>query len=644
MLRKLLIAVCCLHCYGIAFSQLCTGSLGDPLVNITFGHGANPGAPLAAAATGYSFVSGDCPNDGFYTVRTNTSGCFGDSWHNLTTDHTGDGSGYFMLVNASYDPGTFYVDTVKGLCGGSTYEFAAWIINVISSSACGNNSTQPDLTFTIESTAGTVLQTYNTGSIPPTGSPQWKQYGFFFATPAGAGNVVLRIVNNAPGGCGNDLALDDITFRPCGPQLTPSVTGQTTTTLNLCEGIPNNYTLNCAVSAGFTNPVYQWQAKTNGAAWADIPGANTLSYNYNIPPGMAAGTYEFRLSVAEAGSIGSPQCRINSEPLQFIIHPNPMVTVSNNGPVCEGKPIELTATGGTQYSWSGPGGYTASGATVTISGSSISQAGLYNVTVTSDAGCTATGSTTVSVLPAPDALVPFSDTAICINDSIALFASGGTGYEWSPSAGLSSPVISNPKASPASETAYKVMVTNTDGCTDTASVHINVYEKAIANAGPDKILIAGNSVALDAAITNTYQNFYWDPAPGLTDPLVLQPIVAPAEDITYRLNVVSPKGCGTSSDEVNVKVYKGIFIPNAFTPNDDGLNDTWSVPMLDAYPKFELNVFSRYGQIVFANKAVNMPWDGRFKGEELPAGAYPYVIRLNDDKKTVLKGMVIIIR
>jgi len=69
------------------------------------------------------------------------------SWHSLTTDHTDDGNGYFMLVNASIQPSAFYVDTVRGLCGGSTYEFGAWIINVILSSTYNNNAIQPNLTL-----------------------------------------------------------------------------------------------------------------------------------------------------------------------------------------------------------------------------------------------------------------------------------------------------------------------------------------------------------------------------------------------------------------------------------------------------------------------------------------------------------------
>src|SRR5690349_210843 len=124
----------------ISRAQLCTGSLGDPVIHITFGSGNNPGPPLRAATTYYTYVSTDCPNDGSYTVRNSTSGCFGSTWYDVLLDHTpNDTNGYFMLVNASYQPGDFYVDTVKGLCGSTTYEFAAWIMNVLRPSACGFN-------------------------------------------------------------------------------------------------------------------------------------------------------------------------------------------------------------------------------------------------------------------------------------------------------------------------------------------------------------------------------------------------------------------------------------------------------------------------------------------------------------------------
>ncbi|HMI77918.1 MAG TPA: hypothetical protein VK484_03950, partial [Ferruginibacter sp.] len=255
-----------------AHAQLCQGSLGDPIVNTTFGTGTNPGPPLLAATTTYQYLPGDCPNDGYYTVRNNTTACFGNSWHTVTADHTGDPNGYFMLVNASYQPGAFYLDTVRGLCGNSTYEFAAWIMNVLLTSSCGGSGIQPDLTFRIEKTDGTLLQSYNSGNIPATATPSWKQYGFFFTTPVAATDIVLRIVNNAPGGCGNDIALDDITFRPCGPLLTATITGMPTNTASLCEGTAGSFSFSCSVSGGFSNPTFQWQERFNGGAWINIPG------------------------------------------------------------------------------------------------------------------------------------------------------------------------------------------------------------------------------------------------------------------------------------------------------------------------------------------------------------------------------------
>lgn len=112
--------------YASVNAQLCGGSLGDPVVKIDFGSGSNPqGPPLSGNKTNYIYQAADCPNDGLYTIRSNTNNCFGNAWFQISQDHTGNPGGYMMIVNASYDPGDFYVDTVKGLCPGTTYEFAS---------------------------------------------------------------------------------------------------------------------------------------------------------------------------------------------------------------------------------------------------------------------------------------------------------------------------------------------------------------------------------------------------------------------------------------------------------------------------------------------------------------------------------------
>ena len=100
-----------------------------------------------------------------------------------------------MLVNASYQPGDFFLTTVTDLCPNTTYEFSAWIMNVLNKFGI-----KPNLTFHIEQPDGTVLASYETGDISVSPSPVWQQYGIIFATPPDNATIVLRITNNAPGG------------------------------------------------------------------------------------------------------------------------------------------------------------------------------------------------------------------------------------------------------------------------------------------------------------------------------------------------------------------------------------------------------------------------------------------------------------
>ena len=338
----------------IVHGQLCQGSLGDPIVNITFGSGSNPGPSLSAATTSYSYVGVDCPNDGQYAVRNSTNNCFG-SWHNLQSDHTGNPGGYFMLVNASFQPSAFYVDTVNLFCSNTLYEFAAWTMNVVRTTTCGGGTTiLPNLSFNIETTNGVVLQTYNTGDIPVTFNPTWTQYGFFFSAPAGVTRVVLRITNNAPGGCGNDLALDDITFRPCGPKVDAMIDGSGTAK-DICQKTSEQVSLSATISSGFNDPFIQWQhSDNNGTTWNDIPGANNTNLIQNFTSTTAPGTYLYRMSVAKRENSTIALCRINSIVLTIRVNPLPIVSITSNSPVCQNNSANIQASGGSSYDWTGP--------------------------------------------------------------------------------------------------------------------------------------------------------------------------------------------------------------------------------------------------------------------------------------------------
>ena len=101
---------------------------------------------------------------------------------------------------------------------------------------------------------------------------------FLFFNNCGSNSVVLRMTNNAPGGCGNDLLLDDITFRACGPLVTATISGAPDS-VDVCTGDNSVFTLHANVSAGYNDPVYQWQLSTDsGVSWTNIAGATNTTY------------------------------------------------------------------------------------------------------------------------------------------------------------------------------------------------------------------------------------------------------------------------------------------------------------------------------------------------------------------------------
>lgn|GEM_PF-1073741 len=320
-----------LGCYLLQ-GQTCIGSLGDPVVNITFGTGTGfvrlPTAAPAASTT-YSFSGVQCPNDGSYSVTSviNTN-CFKSSWYNAPEDHTpNDVNGRMAVFNASFTAGEFYKQTVSGLCSNTTYEFGAWVANILKTTACGGSaqSIKPNLLFTIESLSGTVLGTIATGNIGESASLTWKQYALTFTTPASTTQVVLKISNNAIGGCGNDLVLDDITFCPCGPAISVLASAP-----SICEGSP--VSLSASILSGYISPQFQWQkSMDDGQNWSDIAGATSL--NTNVTPSVA-GTL-FRLLAAEQGNIGIGYCRIASSPLAISVLSTPILTVlPTSQPIC----------------------------------------------------------------------------------------------------------------------------------------------------------------------------------------------------------------------------------------------------------------------------------------------------------------------
>lgn len=620
-----------------ASAQLCQGSLGDPVVNITFGAGTNPGPPIGSL-TNYTYHAADCPQDGSYTIENETKNCNGDTWHSVT-DHTGDTNGYMMVINASTQPGDFFVKRVGGLCPNTTYEFASWILNLTKQSACGGNPIKPNVTFSIETTTGTVLQTYQTGDIAAGNAPVWKQYGFFFSTTSTIDSVVIRLTNNAPGPCGNDLLLDDITFRACGPLVTAAISGSPDA-VNVCTGDNSVFTLLANVSAGYTDPVYQWQSSEDGGtSWANIVGA--VSTSYVRQPIITPGLYLYRFAVSQKGNINISNCSIFSNVVSVSVNKYPVTAASSRGS-CTGDSLLLTANDGALFEWKGPLAFSSSLQSPFIAVTTPANSGTYYVKVTSAEGCTSQDSTKVqlTIKPVADA---GDDVEVCEGVPVQLNANGTniTSWQWSPATGLSDPTLPNPIALPDENTLYILTVFNRE-CKVSDSLQVIINKNPSADAGPDKIMIAGQSVMLNGSVGGTNVSYTWTPANSLQAASTLTPDASPATSQQYTLHVVSNIGCGIATDTMLVKVYQQLYVPNAFTPNNDGLNDTWVIEALAAYPGAEVKVYNRYGQMVFNNNGKNIAWDGKFKGSPLTAGAYVYVINLKNNTPLV-KGVLYIV-
>jgi len=462
-------------------AQTCSGSLGDPVILQTFGAGPNPGPSLPASTTNMAYTANSCPNDGYYTIvnaaNLNPNNCH-TTWQTVTHDHTGDPNGYMMLVNASYAPSIFFTQQANGLCPNTTYEFSAYILNLITLEASGSTVIEPNITFSITGSDGTVLATYNTGIIPPTEGPEWNKYGTYFTTTANVTDVTVTMTNNAPGGNGNDLILDDIAFRACGPVVQTGFGSLTSTaTQNMCEGTSADYKLTASVGAGYVSPFLQWQENYNNTGWVNLPGKTSTTVD--IPFNNAApGTYQFRLSVGEGQNEASPTCNVSSEPLTVIVHNEPKVVaaISSNTTICAGESTQLTASGGLYYQWTPSTGLDHDDTPNPVA--TPTQTTTYNVRVSND-GCfddTKSVVVTVNSNPTADAgkdKVIFKGQSVKLNGTET--GDDITSVYWSPATALDNPFSLTPIASPTTDIIYTLHVASKNCGTVTSSVNVKVY-------------------------------------------------------------------------------------------------------------------------------------------------------------------------
>jgi gliding motility-associated-like protein len=413
----------------ITYAQLgfCTGSKGEPIFSENFGNGTNYGPALPAGITNYNFVVGN-PNDGSYTLyyRTNLY----STWH-YSLDHTPDATngvnGKALIVNANASTtGDFYKRTVTGLCVNTTFEFSAWVMNVYNpgSGFCGASEIPINVRFEIWNDTETVLLgSGDTGNIMGTASPIWQQYALVFTTGSET-SVVLKMKNNGVGGCGNDLAIDDIEFRACGELTTvtsPPLSGQT---YQACSNeAPFSLTFQ-ASTTGVSPHFYQWQSSSDGITWTDITGENSSTYTASA---ITASTYFRAKAAQDIANLNNSFCSTISNVYTVSFLNSPSVPVSNGDvEICSSDPIptlsvSTNATSGVNWYDAPTGGnlLLANSPTYTPSGAGTFYAETYDLV----SNCLSTTRIPVklTIVSLPTATIS-ATTPICLgNSSVVVF-------------------------------------------------------------------------------------------------------------------------------------------------------------------------------------------------------------------------------
>jgi gliding motility-associated-like protein len=630
---------------GYKTNAQCSGSVGDPVMNQTFG---TDNYRLPANATSYQFVGG-CPNTaGTYTINDFLFGCGPNSWVQMVGDHTpNDLNGNYMLVNASNNAGTVYQDTAKSLCGNTTYVFGIWVTPVMNSFACGGNAVLPNVKFAIKTLSGTILVQDSTGNLPIVQEKQWKFYTMSMTTGAGSTDLIVSVTINPPFGCGAAFAIDDLTLSPCSPSTITATLNGSTSPVEVCADYTDVWILNGSYTPGFNNPTFQWQSSPDsGRTWVDIPGETSLSYQ---APHRTSGIILYRICIAENGNMSSLSCRIASNAIHTGVYPVPVQVPPQYVRGCLGKdfffpPGDPSAL---QFLWTGPNGYTSTFSSAVIQNVQYSDSGMYRLKQTFYYGCLLYDTFYLRVFPGTTVTVQPA-SPVCEGQSEMLFATAtdSVGYSWTPGTGLSNKSIANPIAAPKDSIVYKVITTNRYGCQDSAYVEVNVYRNPVADAGPDKSILIGDTAILNGSLKGTQTNFFWTPGTTISNTAIVDPEVYPLQTKIYTLHVESTVGCGVAADDVTVKVFNDLYIPNAFTPNNDGRNDRMRVTALDNYELIAFRIYNRWGQDVYNAADIDDGWDGKFKGVAQPPGIYVYhlVIQAPNRRKIVRKGTIALIR
>jgi len=364
----------------------------------------------------------------------------------------------------------------------------------------------------------------------------------------------------------------------------------------------------------------------------------------NVFSGLTAGTYN-QIKVKDANG-----CILQTNPVTIVLNDTMRLELGADVDICAGSSTTLqpqTNDLTDLFTWTPPAGLSST----VVKNPDASPTDTTKYYLTARWGlCERKDSIIVNVKHRPTVYAG-KDTAICPGTSALLHAvvvspSGTVNYAWTPATGLDDPTVPVTAANPDTTTEYTLTVTDNFSCSFTVSdvIRVKVNPPVVAFAGNDTNAILNRPHQLQATGGLTYT---WTPAAPLNNPFISNPLATLKVDTYFTVTAKDDIGCA-DTDDIFIKVYEGpnYYLPNAFTPNGDGLNDIFRPVPVGIRSTEYFRVFNRYGQVMFETKEWMKGWDGTFKGKKQPSGTYVWAIKGTDKNGRVVEmtGTVILVQ
>ncbi|MCB0380187.1 MAG: gliding motility-associated C-terminal domain-containing protein [Flavobacteriales bacterium] len=643
-------------------------------------HRVNPTATTNVFAKRYDFnlisilPRGGKTSDNGYISMSMTAGGTNYDYHVIKTDPTGD------TPLTGCPPTSFTPTAAAGPTTASDPSFNAWAgtpgSNTLTISrtaitptvgyVCTKTACVPPLEATTVTATPSTICAGQSSSITASGPSSGVSYQVWTAatggtnlgttplsvSPATTTTYYIQTVSNSDGSCVSATRVS----------VTVTVTPSTTPTFTAVSPICSGGSLSALPTTSNNGITGTWSPALD----------NTTTTTYTFTP--------------TAG-----QCATTTT-LTITVNPNVTPTFTSVSPICSGdalSPLPTTSTNGitgtwspaldntttTTYTFTPTTGVCATTTTLTItvttpttptftavspicSGDALSplpttsingvsgtwSPALDNTTTTTytftpTAGQCATTTTMTITVSAPPVAVITGTSSICFGQTASLTASGGSSYTWSTGANTTS-ISSTP-----SDTITYWVIASTGSCSDSTSYTVNVIQNpnVVVTPAISTTIIQGNSIELTASGASSYT---WTPSEGLSCTACPVTIASPEVTTVYCAST-TVNGCvDTTCVIVNVDIICGeLFVPSAFSPNSDGVNDCLSV-YNNCIESMDFKVFSRWGEVVYQSIDVNDCWDGTFKGTALNTAVFVYKLDavLLNGEEVKLKGNVSLIK